>query len=47
MAFKDKIVTLCLTLVVGVGILSVGTWGHNRAFAQPQPVRHAPSSLNS
>jgi hypothetical protein len=30
MGFKNKIVAVCLFGIVGLGILSVGTCGHNR-----------------
>jgi hypothetical protein len=38
MGFKNKIVAVCLFGIVGLGILSVGTCGHNprfSAFARP------------
>jgi hypothetical protein len=37
MTFKSKIVTLSLALIVGLGVLSVGTCGHNRFAALDQP----------
>jgi hypothetical protein len=38
MGFKNKIIAVCLFGIVGLGILSVGTCGHNprfSAFARP------------
>jgi hypothetical protein len=33
MGFKNKIVAVCLFGIVGLGILSVGTCGHNPRFS--------------
>lgn len=37
MAFKNKIATLSLAFVIGLGVLSVGTCGHNRFAALGLP----------
>jgi hypothetical protein len=37
MTFKSKIITLSLALVIGLGVLSVGTCGHNRFAASGHP----------
>jgi hypothetical protein len=44
MGLKNKIVAVCLFGIVGLGILSVGTCGHNprfAAFARPELASHA------
>jgi hypothetical protein len=42
MGFKNKIVAVCLFGIVGLGILSVGTCGHNRfsSIAGPELAAH-------